>query len=147
MVFFRQFILATIAVIGFAGYFNVKGKKVLVGACISGGFSFAIFSHFSQLDQVVFGTFVAALLIGLIGEFLSVRLKAPSTVFITPGIIPLVPGAGMYYTMLDFVNEDFQSMISTGANTIFIAGSIAMGILVASIFSRSLQRMRRHNFK
>lgn len=147
MQFFRQFILATIAVIGFAGYFNVKGKKVLIGASISGGLSFALFNLFAYYDQGVVGTFVAALLIGLIGEFLSVRLKTPSTVFITPGIIPLVPGAGMYYTMLHFVNEDFQTMLSTGAYTIFIAGSIAMGILVSSIFSRSLQRMRRHNFK
>lgn len=145
--FFRQFLFATIAVIGFAAYFNVKGMKTLIGASISGGLSFAIYNVFAHYGQDIAGTFVAALLVGIMGEFLSVRLKNPSTVFITPGIIPLVPGAGMYYTMLHFVNEDFPQMISSGANTIFTAGSIALGILVSSIFSRSLQRMRKYNFK
>lgn len=147
MLFVRQFLLATISILGFAGYFNVKGKKTLVAASISGGLSYAIFNVFASFNQNIVGTFLASLLIGVIGEFLSIRLKTPSTIFITPGIIPLVPGAGMYYTMLHFVNEDFPKMITSGAHTIFVAGSIAMGILVGSIFSKSLQRMRKYNFK
>lgn len=147
MTFMSQFIFAFIATLGFAGYFNLKNRITLIVAALPGGLAFLIFYIFSLYGQLVLGTFVASLFIGVLGEFLSVRFKTPSTVFITPAIIPLVPGAGMYYTMLHFVNEDFSQMISTGANTISIAGSIAMGILVGSIFSRSLKRMRRHNMK
>lgn len=147
MLFLRQFIFAFIATIGFAGYFNVKMKSALVATAISGGISFGVFNIFTFYGHSVLGTFVAALLVGITGEFLSVKLKTPSTVFITPAIIPMVPGAGMYYTMLHFVNEDFGQMINFGSQTIFIAGSIAMGILVGSISSQSLKRMRRHNMK
>lgn len=147
MIFMRQFIFAFIATIGFAGYFNLKQKPTLIAVAIPGGLGFLILYVFSLYGQSILGTFVASLLIGVIGEILSVKFKTPSTVFITPAIIPLVPGAGMYYTMLHFVNEDFQQMISTGSDTVFIAGSIAMGILVGSISSRSVKRMRRHNMK
>lgn len=147
MQFLRQFLFAFIATIGFAGYFNVKLKTTLIATAISGGISFAIFNIFLSYGHNILGTFIAALLVGIIGEFLSVRFKTPSTIFITPAIIPLVPGAGMYYTMLHFVNEDFGQMIDSGTQTIFIASSIAMGILVGSIFSKSLKRMRRYNMK
>lgn len=147
MAFARQFIFVFIAIIGFAGYFNVKKKSTLIASALSGGISFAIFNIFIMNGQSVLGTFIAALLVGVIGELLSVRFKTPSTVFIMPAIIPLVPGSGMYYTMLHFVHEDFTQMIAFGTQTIFVAGSIAMGILVGSIFSRSLKRMRRSNIK
>lgn len=147
MMLFKQFLFAAIATLGFAGYFNVKGSKVLIAASISGGISYAIYYVFTYFNREVPGVFVAALLMGVMGEFWSTRLKAPSTIFIMPGIIPLVPGAGMYYTMLDFANEDFTQMIATGAHTFSIAGAIAMGILVGSIFSKSVRRMRRYNFK
>lgn len=146
MQIFLQFVFAFAAVIGFAGYFNIKSKDTLIAAALSGGLSYAIFSIFSLYDMDIFGTFISALLIGIMGEFLSVRFKTPSTVFITPAIIPFVPGAGMYYTMMHFVNEDLVQMIEVGTNTIFIAVSIAMGILVSSISSKSLRRMRKSNF-
>lgn len=147
MLFLKQFIFAFIATIGFAGYFNVKMKSALIATALSGGIAFGVLNIFTFYGHNVLGTFVAALLVGTVGEVLSVKLKTPSTVFITPAIIPLVPGAGMYYTMLHFVNEDFPQMIDSGSQTIFLAGSIAMGILIASIFSKSLKRMRRHNMK
>lgn len=147
MQFVRQFFFAFIAVVGFAGYFNIKLKTTLIATALSGGLSYSIFTIFKYFDYNIVGTFIAALLVGIMGEILSVKLKTPSTVFITPGIIPLVPGAGMYYTMLHFVNEDFTQMLNIGANTLFSAGSIAMGILVGSIFSKSLRRMRGYNMK
>ena len=147
MLFIKQFIFAFIAVLGFAGYFNDKHKPTLLATALSGGLAFLILYIFSLYGHDILGTFIASLFIGIFGETLSIRLKTPSTIFITPAIIPLVPGAGMYYTMLHFVNEEFSQMISSGAQTIFIAGSIAMGILVASIFSKSLKRMRRRNLK
>lgn len=143
----KPFLFSAIAAAGFAKYYNNKHRITLIATAISGGISFAIFTLFSLYGNDILGTFLAALLVGISGEFLSIRLKTPSTVFITPGIIPLVPGSGMYYTMLNFVDENFQEMINVGADTIFIAGSIAMGILVGSMFSRSLKRMRRSNMK
>lgn len=147
MQFIKQFIFAFIAVIGFAGYFNVKLKFILIPIALSGGISFLVFNIFVHFNYNIVGTFIAALLVGIMGERLSVKFKTPSTVFITPGIIPLVPGSGMYYTLLNFVNEDFMQMLNVGTNTLFSAGSIAMGILIGSIFSKSLHRRRSHNYR
>lgn len=143
----RSFIFSAIAVIGFAGYFNIKKKNTLYATALSGAISFAVLNIFLYFGYDMFGVFLAALLVGLLGELFSVRLKTPSTVFITPAIIPLVPGAGMYYTMFNFVNGNFQEMVSVGSTTFLTAGSIAIGILISSIFSRSLKRMRRYNIK
>lgn len=144
----KQFIVAGIATFGFAKYFNVKLKAPLIAASLAGGLSWMIYniiyySHGSKVLGALFGT----LTLGILGEFLSRKFKFPATIFITPGIVPLVPGAGMYYTALHFVNGDFQQLLQVGSETIFIAGAIALGILASSLFSKPLSRIRKHNIK
>ena len=68
--------------------------------------------------------------------------KKPATVFIIPGIITLVPGAGMYYTMLALIKKDFHEAANTGTETIFIAAAIAIGIILSSTMSRSIKRVK-----
>ena len=48
--------------------------------------------------------------------------------------MPLVPRGGAYYTMEYLVAGDTALAIETGLHTLFVAGAIAMGIvLVASV--------------
>ena len=42
--------------------------------------------------------FVATMVVALISHIFARLLKAPGTVFLIPGIMPMVPGAGMYRT-------------------------------------------------
>ena len=98
------------------------------------------YGAYMLLDAVtgspVAGAFAAGLLIALISELLARRLKAPAILFASVGVIPLVPGGGLYNTMLYMTQGDYGSAISEGVSTILIAGSIALSIALVSSFFR-----------
>jgi uncharacterized membrane protein YjjB (DUF3815 family) len=73
---------------------------------------------------------------GTYSEILARILKAPVTIFSVISIIPLVPGGGMYYTMLDVIQGNINNSLNTGLNTISSAGSISAGILLASSLTK-----------
>ncbi len=50
--------------------------------------------------------------------------------FIIPGIISLVPGAGTYYSMLAMLEYTNKSFGETVKETILTAGAIAAGLLL-----------------
>ncbi len=71
-------------------------------------------------------------------------IKTPATTFIIYSIIPLVPGWGMYNTMLYSIQGNINQSLSTGLNTLEIAGTIAVGIfLVSSIFKATVLFRRK----
>ena len=82
--------------------------------------------------------FVAALLVSYISEILARKLKQPAIIFIIPGIIPLVPGLGMYNTMLYLVQNDYNNAIAKGADVLFVGGAISLGILVITSLVKTL---------
>jgi uncharacterized membrane protein YjjB (DUF3815 family) len=52
-------------------------------------------------------------------------IKAPVTIFLICSIIPLVPGSGMYYTMLECVKGSINNALNQGFETLSNAMSIA----------------------
>ena len=82
--------------------------------------------------------FMAALLVSLMSEILARKLKQPATVFVIPGIILLVPGLGMYKTMLYLVQNDYANAVAKGADVLFIGGAISMGVLIITAIFRML---------
>ena len=87
------------------------------------------------------GYMAGALCVGLLSEVFAVILKKPATVFIVPGIIPLVPGGGMYETMLMAMWGKMDAAAVTGFNTITAAAAIAVGIALASSLARLASRI------
>ena len=71
-------------------------------------------------------------------EYLARKLKQPAIVFVIPGIIPLVPGLGMYNTMLYLVQNDYNLAISKGADVLFVGGAISLGVLIVTSIVRSI---------
>ena len=49
--------------------------------------------------------------------------------FLIPGIFPLVPGAGIYYTAYYLIMNEMKSFSKKGTETFLIAGAIALGIV------------------
>ena len=138
--------LSLVATFGFALNFKIRDRIQLLVASCSGGLGYAVFlltAEFLRGDTLP--TLFAALTVGLLGEFFSRKIKTPAHVIILPGIIPLVPGTRLFSTMLYFVQAEFLLATDQALQTAFIAGGIALGILLASLFSVSLRRMRRLN--
>ena len=56
------------------------------------------------------------------------------TIFLLPGIFPLVPGAGIYYTAYYFLQGKQELFASKGVETFKVALALALGIaLVCSV--------------
>ncbi|EFW38745.1 threonine/serine exporter family protein [Treponema phagedenis] len=137
------FCLSAIAVAAFSYLFNVS-KKDIPWAALIGGAGWVIYiilrnDYVSAISAYIIGAFI----IGLISEIFAVALKRPATVFIIPGIIPFVPGGGMYETMLYAVLNNQKDFTSTGFATLLGAGGIALGIALASVFARLYSKIRK----
>ncbi len=138
-----QLVLGFFATIGFAVYFYAPLDSIFASG-VAGGLSWVILYIFmNNFNNKILGTFLGAFLVGILGEFLARKLKKPATVFITPGIVSLVPGAGMYYTMLYLVQNDFPQALVVGSETFFMAAAISIGIIVSTIFSKSLRIIKK----
>lgn len=143
MNYFFKFIISVCAIIGYGIYFNVP-KKALLFSALSGSIGWIISEIFKD-HILVFnvGIFAGALFVGLSGEVLARIMKLPSTVFIITGIISLVPGAGMYYTMFTLVQKRYLEALKIGLETSFSAVAIAFGIILSSVFAKILYKVRK----
>lgn len=138
----KQSLLASLSTIGFALLFS-SPKKSLIYAGFTGGFAWFIFLMTTNVfGNIVLSSFLAAITVGVLGEYFARYTKKPATLYITPGIIPLVPGAGMYYTMLFLIEDDYTKAINKGIETFSIALAIAIGIIISSAFSKSIRRVK-----
>ena len=101
-----------------------------------------LLSDMGAISQLVLATIVTATL----AEIFARVLKTPATVLLIIGIIPLVPGGGIYYTMEALVNGDMAMFARFGLETVASAGAIAVGSSLVSAVTRILmaQKNARH---
>lgn len=88
---------------------------------------------------VTLQAFVATMVVSLISHIFARWLKAPGTIFLIPGIMPMVPGAGMYRTAYyGFLGNSglFSYYLS---QTIQIAGAIALAIFIMDSIFKMIQ--------
>lgn len=72
----------------------------------------------------------ASIVLALLARILAVARRCPSTIYLTGGIFPLVPGAGLYYTVYYFILGDSALSVRNGVETIKVAAAIAVGIVL-----------------
>ncbi len=138
MMIFLQFIYAFFATFGFCLIFHVPLRHIapasFVGAC-----GWAVYQFLLLFDiSAVLACFIGACVVGLVSEIFCRLFKEASLIFIIPGVLPLVPGAGMYNTMLSLMSDDMLETARIGTETLLMAGGIAMAILLVSSLSRMI---------
>ena len=124
-------IYAFFASLGFGIIFNIRGKK-LYFAALGGSIGWFIYSLSLKAIPPLYALTLAALSFSVYSEIMARILKSPITIFVICALIPLVPGGGMYYTMLYILQDNLSMAIETGIETISNAGSLVMGILIVS---------------
>lgn len=97
----------------------------------------------AELNAEWAGIFLGSLVAALIGEALATRLRAPATIFLTVAVIPMVPGAGLYNTMLALVQGRPTEAAAAGSSTILAAGGIALGLSIAASAAYAIRRTRK----
>ena len=132
-------IISSFAKLGFSLFYDSPKRSykiVMVSGCVA-------WFVYKYLTMILNNKFIAALFasiaVGIIGEIASRKVHMPVTVFVIPGIISLVPGADMYYTMYYTIQQNSKLSFSHARNAMLFAASIALGILVASLSSKSIK--------
>ena len=115
-----------------AFYFNAEKRDALIASVLAGvgWFLFCVFKLYSGHES--FGCFCASFAVASGAEVFAVILKRPATVCLVPGIIPLVPGGGVFLMMRSAVQGDFSTSLSYGYGALGAAVAIALGIAIAS---------------
>lgn len=139
--YISQAIYSLLSTFGFAVLFNGP-KNCLLKASVCGmmGWLANITAGKLMLSPTI-STFIGAMTVGIMGEIFAKLFKKPATMFIIPGVIPLVPGAGMYYTMLSLITGEFSETAQLGSETVFTAFSIAIAIIISSSLNKALLRL------
>ncbi|MGO4890175.1 threonine/serine exporter family protein [Anaerobacillus sp. MEB173] len=131
-----EILFVFIATIAFGILFNVPTTAILFGS-IAGTIGFTFLRLLPAYGvTTIFATVVASFFVAMMSHFLAKKFRAPVTIFIIPGIIPLVPGSKAYFTMLAFVEGNYLGGLELGIETMLQAGAIAAGLVFAlSIYS------------
>ena len=118
--------------VGFSILFNIHGPGALL--CIVGGtltwMVYLLTVKLGGSDLTAY--FWSALFASFYSEVMARIRKCPAISYLVVSIFPLIPGAGVYYTMNYAVRGFHNQFVLQGIHTAAIAGVIAVGILLAS---------------
>jgi len=128
----RTVLIAWVATVGFAIVFNIPRKDLFfAGLCGAAGWA-VYFSVNKSFESPYLAAFSGALVVGILGEILARWLRKPVTVYVIPGILPLVPGYGLYRAMERIILREYSNAADIGFQTMLIALAISSGIIIAS---------------
>lgn len=119
-----------ISTLTFGVLFNIPKSEFifcgLIGA--TGWIIFESMSYILYSDHA--SIFTSILVVTSLSRILSRHRKTITTIYLTIGIIPFVPGAGMYNTMYHIIYNQPSYAIISGIETFTTAGIIAIGVIV-----------------
>jgi len=130
--FLAQCFFAFVGSLGFAVLFNVHGKGMVLCA-LGAALAWAVYLIALECTgSEILGYFWSGLFSSLYSEIMARIRKYPAISYLVISIFPMIPGAGVYYTMNYAVQGQMDLFASKGMFTAAIAGIIAVGILLGS---------------
>jgi len=143
-------ILVALGVVGFGIIFNIKPSRLFF---VSVG-GVGTYTVFSLLSSALLPPFVCALVgsafSALYSELCARILRAPTTVFLLPCSIPIVPGRSLYSAMSNLLSGNNSLSLEFLYNAASIGIGVACGIVFVSIFFSMVASARAYyyqNFK
>ena len=126
-----QILAAGIGTVAFGALFGVPSKySPYCGLSGASGWAVYVFlwmrTGFWSEAVVVF---LATVLVILMSRFFAVRERCPVTIFLICGILPLVPGAGIYWTCYYLVTGQLDEASTRGFSALKAAVAIVLGIV------------------
>ena len=144
MLKFLPCLYAFLACASFCFIFQVRRPLFILLCSLNGAVSWWVYLLAEPLGSEVGRYFVATLAVSALAELLARILKAPATIFLVIGIIPLVPGGGLYYTMDYLINGNYPMFSQTGFQTAACAGAIAAGASMVTSLVRMFTWRKQH---
>lgn len=142
-----QTVACFLATIAFAIIFNIRGNFIL-WAAIGGAISWFFYKVILDLSgSNTLSMFGSAIIFSSYAEILARKLKTPVTTLVVCGLIPLVPGSGMYYTMSSAVNGNIEQTWALAISTFASAGSLALGVIFTSTITRIIMNFKNKTYQ
>jgi uncharacterized membrane protein YjjP (DUF1212 family) len=135
-------VFSALAAVGYAFLFNVPAR--MAWACVACG----VASHTTRTlcihlgIDIVAGTLIGALLVGLLAQGFARYFKAPAAAFAFPGVVAMVPGAYAFRAVLGSLQiahgaADPQldaDTLALGITVMLMVGAIGIGIAIPAFF-------------
>ena len=142
--FIRAIVGSFLPCAAFAVILNARGKQLWTSSAgaVLCWLSYLFFSNIIGTG-IYTANFLATVAVSLFAEVMARVCKTPVTVFLLVGLLPLVPGGGIYYTMEHALAGDTAAFMNQLLSTFGIAASLALGVLVVSSLTRFAAQVRR----
>ena len=128
-----QILMGAIGTLGFSIYFRVSERNV-AAATFGGALGWGVYLLCFHLWGNVFAANVVATAVVYFWSVAMAReLKAPSNTYLIPGIIPLLPGGPLYYTMAGLVGGDRALFTKNGTTTMLVTFGMVTGMVAAAV--------------
>lgn len=129
-----------LSILSFSVYVETPKKHLLKAGLVGaiGGFIYVLVMYLESGE--VMATFCSALVVALISHIFARVFKTPVTLFLIAGILPTVPGAGMYQIVHYILLKDEGMASYYMIQTLQIAGAIALAIFLVDSVFRAAQK-------
>ena len=131
-----QTLVGVVGTFGFCLILNIHGSGMAL--CLLGGaFSWLVYKFCLEIgvsDNISY--LIASACVAFYAEIIARVRKYPAISYLLASLVPLIPGAGIYYTMNFAASGNMNSFLNKGAATAAIAASLAAGVLLVSTIFR-----------
>ena len=117
-----------VGILGFCSVFSCPYKLIFIG-CSEAALCWAVYLLCVKFGlSSVWATFFGAVFVDIASQILARRLKAPVIIFLVIGVLPLVPGYGIYRVAYDMFSGGNVGASLT--NALMLAGAVALAVIV-----------------
>ena len=124
----QEILAAMVGTIAFSLLFGVP-RKYYAYCGLIGGAGWGVYSAAGLLWAPAQSALAATIVVILLSRLAAVKERCPVTIFLISGIFPLVPGAGVYWTVYYMVTDQLYLAVQTGYTAVKVAVAIVLGIV------------------
>lgn len=137
-----KIISGTLSTLGFAIIFRLKPYH-LIFASLDGLIACVCLVAFSGFNGVFIPNVAAAFAAAIFAEVFARIAKTPSTVFILPGCIALVPGGSLYYAMSSLLSQNNSEAFAYFLEALTVGVGIGGGVIAASVILFPFSKIKK----
>jgi len=135
-----QCLSAFLGCLGFAFVFRVhRHLPYALLASLGGMLGWIVYLLVIPYLSNIMSNLCAMIVVALFSEIMARICKAPATIFIVVGCFPIVPGKGIYQTMLYLISHDLFQTVGT-------ALALATAILIVSTFFKVIKTIKQKDY-
>lgn len=144
---FIQCLACLFGAVGFCFLFNIHRLGILF--CTIGGILTWVVHCVAMMlgAEEMAAVLIASIFAATYAEIMARRRKCPAIGYLIIGLISLIPGSSLYYTINFAIQGQMSQFADRGMRTIAIAGLMAAGILLVSTSVRMSNEWKKHKLK